>query len=159
MLIVIGSLLQPSKEIGITREVTPSPSSSPSREPALLEATATDVPTVAAPTATAPPAATPTHALAKPAPIALTVHITESTYGHVGATTTAGATCTAEAVLPSGSKSTAQGLQGSKVAGGDGTAAWDYKRGSNTKKGTGTHTVRCSLNGQTASDSAPFTVS
>jgi hypothetical protein len=86
------------------------------------------------------------------------VHITESTYGHIAAQTLAGATCTAEATLPSGAKSSAQGLQGSQTAGSDGMVTWTYRTTTKTTRGTGTNAVTCQLNRQTASDSAPFTV-
>jgi hypothetical protein len=93
-----------------------------------------------------------------PAPAALEVHITSSTYGHVAATTKAEAVCTAAAVLPSGRTSTAAGLQVSMTAGANGVVAWDYRTTGNTGKGTGTHTVTCQLNGKVASGSADFTV-
>jgi hypothetical protein len=103
--------------------------------------------------AAAPPAAAP------PAAAALAVHITSSTYGQVSATTTAGASCTAQATLPSGGMSTAAGLQVPQTAGASGAVSWTYRTSGNTHKGTGTHTVTCSLSGQSASDGAPFTVS
>lgn len=102
---------------------------------------------------TAPPAAAP------PAAAALAVHITSSTYGQVTAATNAGASCTAQAMLPSGGMSTAAGLQVPQTAGASGAVSWTYRTSGNTHKGTGTHTVTCSLSGQSASDGAPFTVS
>jgi hypothetical protein len=39
-----------------------------------------------------------------------------------------------------------------------GWSAWDYLTTTRTTKGTGTHTVSCQFNGQSASDSANFTV-
>ena len=92
------------------------------------------------------------------APAALFVTITSSTYGFVAATTLPGASCTAQAKLPSGRISTAAGLQPTVVAGGDGGASWTYNTSSTTKAGTGTHTVTCTLNGNTVSASAAFTV-
>lgn len=86
------------------------------------------------------------------------MRITQSVYGSVSAITSPGASCTAKATLPSGRDSTATGLQGAQTAGSDGGVSWTYKTQSNTTKGTGTHTVTCQLNGQTASASAPFTV-
>jgi hypothetical protein len=101
----------------------------------------------------APPATT-----APPAPATLTVTITNSRYGLVAATTLLGATCTAQAVLPSGRVSTAQGLQGSRTADASGNVAFSYQTQSNTTPGAGTHTVTCSYQGQTKSASAPFSV-
>jgi hypothetical protein len=93
------------------------------------------------------------------APVALAVTITASIYGQVTATTAPDASCTAMAKLPSGRISTAAGLQGTVVAGPDGVVSWSYGTVSTTTKGTGTHTVVCTLTGKTVSASAPFTVS
>lgn len=92
------------------------------------------------------------------APAALFVTITSSTYGFVAATTLPGASCTAQANLPSGRISTAAGLQPTVVAGGDGNVSWSYNTSSTTKAGTGTHTVTCTLAGKTVSAWAAFTV-
>lgn len=92
-------------------------------------------------------------------PMVLTVSITASTYGNVAAVTAAGASCTARARLPSGRYSTAAGLQVTVVAGADGAVSWSYRTVSTTTKGTGAHTVTCTLSGNTVSASAPFTVS
>jgi hypothetical protein len=86
------------------------------------------------------------------------VTITGSTYGHLAAHTLPGATCSARAVFPSGNTSKAVGLSVTPTAGGDGNVGWSYQTTGNTKPGTGTHYVSCSLNGQQASASAPFTV-
>ena len=91
-------------------------------------------------------------------PVVLTVTITAAAYGYVAATTAPGASCTATARLPSGETSGAGALQATVVAGQDGAVAWSYGTVSTTKPGTGTHTVTCTLNGTTASESAPFTV-
>jgi len=88
----------------------------------------------------------------------LTVTITTSVYGLVSAVTLPGASCTAKAKLPSGRLSTAAGLQATVVAGADGGVSWSYRTVSTTTHGTGTHTVTCTLNGATATASAPFTV-
>jgi hypothetical protein len=93
------------------------------------------------------------------APATLSVTITASTYGSIAATTAPGASCTAQAKLPSGRLSTAAGLQVTVVAGSDGAVSWTYRTVSTTTKGTGTHTVTCTLEGATASASAAFTVS
>jgi hypothetical protein len=111
---------------------------------------------VPAPTPAASPSPSPT---ASAAPATLTVTITASTYGNVAATTLSGASCKAQAKLPSGRISTAAGLQATVVAGNDGVASWSYGTVSTTTKGTGTHTVTCTLNGATVSASAAFTVS
>jgi hypothetical protein len=109
---------------------------------------------VAAPTPVESPSPSPTTA-----PVALTVTITASTYGNVAATTAPGASCTAQAKLPSGRISTAAGLQITAVAGPDGSVRWSYGTVSTTTKGTGTHTVTCTLAGKTVSASAAFIVS
>lgn len=103
------------------------------------------------------PSPSPTPSAAQ-APAALTVTITASSYGLVAATTLPGASCTAKAKLPSGRLSTAAGLLPTLVAGPDGGVSWSYRTVSTTTKGTGTHTVTCTLNGATVSASAPFTV-
>ncbi len=92
------------------------------------------------------------------APTVFTVTITAGAYGYVAAITLPGATCTAVAKLPSGEISDAKGLSATVVAGQDGEVAWSYATDSTTKPGTGTHIVTCTLNGVTASSSAPFTV-
>jgi hypothetical protein len=109
---------------------------------------------VPAPTPVGSPSPSPTAA-----PATLTVTITASTYGNVAATTAPGASCTAQAKLPSGRISTAAGLQVTVTAGSDGSVSWSYRTVSTTTPGTGTHTVTCTLNGATFSGSAPFTVS
>lgn len=86
------------------------------------------------------------------------VTITASRYGYVSAKTSPGAVCSAQAQLPSGRISTASGLQAEHTAGSDGSVSWTYGTSSSTTPGTGTHTVTCTLNGATASASAPFTV-
>jgi len=92
------------------------------------------------------------------APVAFTVTITTSRYGLVAAATSPGATCTAQARLPSGRISSAQGLQGSRTADPSGSVAFSYGTQSSTTPGTGTHTVTCAIQGQTQAASAPFTV-
>jgi hypothetical protein len=122
-----------------------------------LESITVDGVTIPSPSPTPPPAPSPTPAIA-PAPAALTVTITASSYGLVAATTLPGASCTAKAKLPSGRFSTAAGLLPTVVAGPDGGVSWSYRTVSTTTKGTGTHTVTCTLNGATVSASAAFTV-
>ena len=106
----------------------------------------------------APSIAPATPPAAPPPPAALTVRITDSHYGLVAATTAAGASCAARAVLPSGRTSTAAGLQVQETGAADGSVSWPYRTVSTTTPGTGTHTVTCTLDGFTASASAPFTV-
>lgn len=108
---------------------------------------------VPAPTPAETPSPSPTAAT-----VALTVTITASRYGYVAAITAPGASCTAQAKLPSGRISTAAGLQVMVTAGSDGSVSWSYRTVSTTTPGTGTHTVTCTLAGQTVSASAPFTV-
>lgn len=107
------------------------------------------------PAPTASPSASPTTA---PTAAPLAVTITVSTYGSLAATTLPGASCTAKARLPSGRISTAAGLQVTVVAGQNGSVSWSYNRSSTTKPGVGTHTVTCTLGGQTVTASAAFTV-
>lgn len=122
-------------------------------------AAATPAPTVAPTVArTVAPTAAPTAAATvAPAP-ALSVTITTSRYGLVAASTLAGASCTAQARLPSGAISTDQDLKVAKTATASGAVSWDYGVSSRTNPGTGTHTVTCALAGVTRSNSAPFTV-
>src|SRR5439155_21330135 len=106
---------------------------------------------VPAPTPTASPTPSPT---AVPAPLSVTIKA--STYGYVAAATAPGASCKAQAKLPSGRISTAAGLQVTVVAGDDGEVSWSYGTSSTTNPGTGTHTVTCILAGKTVSATAPF---
>ena len=112
----------------------------------------------------APPTATPSSLpstatpLAAPPSGALTVSITSASYGYLAAQTLPDATCSARARLPSGSDSQAQGLQVQATAGPAGAVSWTYGTSGRTTKGIGTYTVSCTLNGQSATASAPFTV-
>ena len=115
--------------------------------------TAPAVPVASPPVVPCPPPVSP-----PPPPAALSVVIGQSVYGAVAATTASGSTCTAQARLPSGNLSQAQGLTITKVADGAGNVSWTYGTSSRTTPGVGTHTVTCSLNGATASAQAPFTV-
>lgn len=69
-----------------------------------------------------------------------------------------GATCSVRVRFPSGSISSAAGVQNTVTASSDGLVAWTYNTTSNTTRGIGTNTVTCSYQGQTATDSAPFTI-
>jgi hypothetical protein len=89
---------------------------------------------------------------------AITVRITASTYGSVTAQTAPGASCTVSSVLPSGRAGSSAGLKETHTADGSGRVSWSYQRGTNTNPGTGTHTVRCTLNGVSATASASFSV-
>jgi hypothetical protein len=98
----------------------------------------------------------------RPSPSASTklfVKITASNYGFLEATTLAGASCTAKARLPSGNYSKAQGLQVTATADDAGDVSWAYNTSSQTRPGTGTHYVTCTLGSQKVSAFAPFTVS
>ena len=139
----IGALVGGNKTAVPTASRSPSPFTSPSQRTSPL-------PQATVPAPVAPPAFPP--------PADLTVRVTSSTYGHVAASTTAGATCTATATLPSGRTSTDAGLQVSATAGKNGVVAWNYRTTTNTGKGTGTHTVSCQFNGQSASATSNFTV-
>jgi len=108
-------------------------------------------PSPSTPTATNAPAPAPP-------PVQLSVTITAASYGYVAAQTLPGAVCFARARLPSGNYSQAQGLQVKPTAGADGNVSWTYGTTSRTTPGTGTYTVTCSLNGQSATATAPFTV-
>jgi micrococcal nuclease len=122
-------------------------------------AVATSAPT-AAPTVARTVAATaaPTQQPAQsPAPT-LFVTIATSRYGFVSAGTLAGASCTAQAVLPSGRVSTDQDLMVTRTASASGVVTWNYGVSSATNAGTGTHTITCTLAGVTRSASAAFTV-
>jgi hypothetical protein len=92
------------------------------------------------------------------APTSLFVTITTSRWGAISASTRPGATCTVRVRFPSGSISSAAGVQGSVTAGSSGTVSWTYNTTSNTSPGTGTNTVTCSAAGQTVSSDAPFSV-
>ena len=122
---------------------------------AMLAAIATPKPTIApavvpstAPTTAASPKETPT----------LSVAIGASRYGFVSATTLAGASCNAQARLPSGSISQATGLTSTQIATVGGAVSWSYGTTSRTTPGTGTHIVTCMLGTVTRNASAPFTV-
>jgi len=115
----------------------------------------------------APPTAVPTlliggEATTRPtgtsAGAVLTLEITQSRYGSIVAQTAVGARCSASARLPSGRDSAAQGLAVDSVADGAGRVSWTYGTSGNTNPGTGTHTVRCTYQGQTKSTSAGFRV-
>jgi hypothetical protein len=119
---------------------TPQPTTAPALVPS------------AAPTTQTPTTPTPTQA-----PL-LSVLISASRYGLVSATTLAGASCGAQARLPSGNISQAQGLTPTKMAIGTGAVSWTYNTSTQTTPGTGTHTVTCMLGGVTRNASAPFSV-
>ena len=106
---------------------------------------------------TSTPATTPTPSNQAPV-AALTLTITASQYGYVAASTAPGATCSATARLPSGRASTASGLLVQQTAGPEGGVSWSYGTSSRTAPGTGTHTVTCTLGGQTRTATAPFSV-
>lgn len=88
----------------------------------------------------------------------LAITITTSRYGFVSAVTTVGATCSAQARLPSGRASTASGLRGSKTADAEGYVSWTYATSAQTTPGSGTHVVTCSYRSETRGVTATFTV-
>jgi hypothetical protein len=89
---------------------------------------------------------------------ALSVVIATSRYRSVSAATLAGSSCSAQARLPTGSTSTAQGFTRTKTADASGPVSWTYRTSPTTKPGTGTHTATCTLNGITRKASAAFSV-
>jgi len=124
---------------------------------AMLAAIATPKVTIAP--AIAPSAVPSATATASPTqPPALSVFISVSRYGLVSATTLAGASCSAQARLPSGNISKATGLSFTQVALGDGSVSWTYGTTTQTNPGTGTHTVTCTLGLVTRNASASFSV-
>ena len=108
------------------------------------------------------PATTPVPPSASPspsaAPTSLFVTITDSRWGAIDASTQPGAVCSVRVRFPSGSISSAVGVQGSVTAVASGAVSWTYNTTSNTTSGTGTNSVTCSAAGQTVSSSAAFTV-
>jgi len=99
-----------------------------------------------------------TRATSAPTSATFNIEITQSRYGSIVAQTPAGARCSASARLPSGRVSTAQGLSVDSVADRSGRVSWTYVTSGNTNPGTGTHTVRCTYQGQTKTTSASFRV-
>jgi hypothetical protein len=115
--------------------------------------------TVLNPDGTPPPTPSPSPTPSPTAaPSSLFVTITTSRWGAIGASTQSGAVCTVRVRFPSGSISTAAGVQGSVTVGSSGAVSWTYNTTSNTTPGTGTNTVTCSAAGQSVSSSATFTV-
>jgi hypothetical protein len=114
--------------------------------------------------ATPPPVSTtpvPTSAPpTTPAPVGQSLFVTfiNSGWGAVSVSAAPGASCNLQVRFPSGSLSTAQGVQVTVTVGSTGMASWSYVTQSNTKSGTGTNTVTCTLAGQTAGASVSFTV-
>lgn len=126
------------------RVVTPQPTIAPTVAPAVVPSAG---PT-SQPTTALPPTQTPV----------LSVVISASRYGLISATTLAGASCGAQARLPSGNISQAQGLAPTKIAIASGAVSWSYTTTTRTNAGTGTHTVTCTLGGITRNASAAFSV-
>lgn len=146
----------PTRAPSPTLARTPSPTAPPTQSP-LVAATPlqTQAPAaLATPLATTAPAAAPT---AAPVPM-LSITITASTYGFLASTTTPGASCSASGTLPSGGRVTSAGLQVTKFADGNGNVSWSYQRGTNTLRGSGSHSIACTYQGQSARTSASFIV-
>ena len=87
----------------------------------------------------------------------MSVVIRVSRQGYLAATTTPGATCRAAAQLPGGFSVTDPRLLETHTADGGGNVAWGYTFNTSVR-GNGTHTLSCSLLGQTRSASAPFLI-
>jgi phosphatidylserine/phosphatidylglycerophosphate/cardiolipin synthase-like enzyme len=75
----------------------------------------------------------------------------------VSATTRAGASCTVQVTYPSHNVSRARSLAAQKTAGRSGIVSWTLVIGTSST-GTGTASVRCTLNGSTSSGSAAYEV-
>lgn len=100
--------------------------------------------------------AAPTDAVGRAPAFSLT--IITSRYGVLSAVTTPGATCKAQARLPSGQQSRTRGLRDTKTSDAQGYVSWTYARSAQTRRGTGTHTVACSYSGQSQTATGAFTV-
>lgn len=93
---------------------------------------------------------------AVPSPtIWLTITFTRSTYGAVTAMTRPGAQCVARILMPGEDR--ASSLQPT-TADASGVVRWAYPAPFTTAFGTGKHTITCALQGETATNSAPFGV-
>jgi hypothetical protein len=102
------------------------------------------------------PSPTPTAAPTAPSP-SLGVQITVSQYGSVEAFTQAGASCSLSATYSNGSP--VSGITNPQRADGSGHLQWTYPQLANPPGlpgSPGTHTVTCTLNGLSGSDSRSF---
>src|SRR6266542_2076304 len=149
--IICANRVTQASAVDACRDYTNAITAPPTAAPQTTALTETAVPTAA-------PSAIVSQPPAPPTPITFVVSITASRYGFVSATTTPGGSCTAQARLPSGNLSTAQGLEPTVIANASGVVSWTYRTVSSTTPGTGTHTVTCTYAGATRSSSAAFTV-
>lgn len=156
-----GSVVTPTPvptDVPARTTSTAAPTTAPTVAPRVVTSAPTAPPT---PAPTLPPTPVPTVARtvapAQP-PAAPFVTITSSGWGRISASTVPGAACTVRVRFPSGSVSTAQGVQGTVIASTAGSVSWSYNTTANTLKGTGTNTVTCIVGGQSVSASAAFTV-
>ena len=76
----------------------------------------------------------------------------------IGATTAAEATCSIRVTLPSGRTSTTAALLVLEIADGSGTVSWTWKIRSNTRAGTATVLVRCTLGSKGGSATTTFSM-
>ena len=86
------------------------------------------------------------------------ITITQSRYGFVAATTLPGLACSAGAKLPTGTFSTAAGLDEIKIADGSGQVSWSYATTPGTQNGTGHHFVVCTKGSLSPEAEAAFSV-
>ena len=125
---------------------------------AMLAAIATPTPIAPALVSSTASTVQPTATASRTQAPSLSVLINASRYGLVSATTLAGASCNAQARLPSGNISKAAGLTPTAIALANGAVSWTYGTTTQTNPGTGTHTVTCTLGGITRNATAPFSV-
>ena len=76
----------------------------------------------------------------------------------IGATTSAGATCSIRVTLPSGRTSTTAALLVTETANGSGNVSWTWKIRSNTRAGTATALVSCTLGSKGGSATTTFSM-
>ena len=76
----------------------------------------------------------------------------------IGATTSAGATCSIRVTLPSGRVSTTAALLVTETADGSGHVSWTWKIRSNTRAGTATALVSCTLGSKGGSATTTFSM-
>ena len=76
----------------------------------------------------------------------------------IGARTSAGAACSIRVTLPSGRVSTTAALQVAQMADGSGDMSWTWRIRSNTRAGTATAVVSCSLGSKGGSATTTFSM-
>src|SRR3989344_5442501 len=150
----------PAPSFMVTPTITPlpaSPTSSPTPTP--LEPTATDssLPLMGqAPSPSPTPTPTPTPQSSQQneqlTVVSLTSPVKQNSTAQLDIKTTPEAQCAIKVTLPSGSQSTAKGLE-DKTADNSGSITWSWKINWNTTPGTANIDVICSKNGQSFSKS------